>query len=35
MANLPKVETKMVIDIGCDHLAPNVAILLFILTLHL
>jgi len=35
IANLPKTETKTVIDTGCDHLAPNVAIILFILTFHL
>ncbi len=35
IANLLETKTKTVIDIGCDHLAPNVAIVVFILALHL
>jgi hypothetical protein len=26
--NLPKFKLKTIFDIGCDHLAPNIAILL-------
>jgi hypothetical protein len=32
--NLPKVKPKIVFDIGCDHLAPIMAIVLFIHALH-
>jgi hypothetical protein len=32
--NLPKAKPKIVFDIGCDHLAPSMAIVLFIHALH-
>jgi hypothetical protein len=32
--NLPKAKPKIVFDIGCDHLAPIMAIVLFIHALH-
>jgi hypothetical protein len=35
IASLPKAKTKIIFDIGCDDLGPNVAIILFVHVLHL
>ncbi len=32
--SLPKAKPKIVFDIGCDHLAPSMAIIFFIHVLH-
>jgi hypothetical protein len=32
--NLPKAKPKIAFDIGCDQLAPSMAIVLFIHALH-
>jgi hypothetical protein len=33
--SLPNVKPKIIFDIGCDHLAPSMATILFIHALHL
>jgi tRNA A22 N-methylase len=33
--NLLKTQAKIILDIGCDHLGPNMAIVLFIHSLYL
>jgi hypothetical protein len=33
--SFPKAHTKIILDIGCDHLAPSMAIILSIHALHL
>jgi hypothetical protein len=35
IANLFKAKTKIIFDIGCDDLRPNVAIIFFVHVLHL
>jgi len=33
--SIPKTKTKIIFDIGCDDLGPNVAIIFFVHVLHL
>jgi hypothetical protein len=33
--NLFKTQAKIILDIGCDHLGPNMAIVFFIHSLYL
>jgi hypothetical protein len=35
IANLPKVQAKTILDVGYDHLGPNITIVLFVHALHL
>jgi len=35
IANLLKVQAKTILDVGYDHLGPNITIVLFVHALHL